>query len=104
MHRAAWAMENERMKTHLLIEIDHSKALPDDVTDDVANRVYTMLHARGIACDVTVATNPRGVLPYDVWIALCKIATGPLKGEWPQDRAECAELAQQALIGAGYEK
>lgn len=61
MHRALLAMENERMKTHLLIEIDHSKALPDDVTDDVANRVYTMLHARGIACDVTV-TNQSGPL------------------------------------------
>ena len=42
------------MKTHLLIEIDHSKPLPEDLTDDAANRVYTMLHARGVACDVAV--------------------------------------------------
>lgn len=89
------------MKTHLLIEIDHSKPLPEDLTDDAANRVYTMLHARGVACDVAVARNG---LPYSAWVALCKIATLPLNGVWPHSRAECAELAEQVLLDAGYDK
>lgn len=47
------------MKTHLLIEIDHSKALPNDVTEDVEKRVYKILHARGITCVVTVTNESR---------------------------------------------
>lgn len=49
------------MKTYLLVEIDHSKDLPPDLTDEAANRIYTMLHARGVVCDVTV-TNQSGPL------------------------------------------
>lgn len=40
-------------KRMILLEIDANRELPQDVTDEVANRVYTMLHAAGVQCDVT---------------------------------------------------
>lgn len=46
------------MKTLLLIEMDHAKPIADkvpDLTDEVANRVYTMLHARGVKVEVTAS-------------------------------------------------
>lgn len=43
------------MKTYLTIEIEHDKPLKATaLTDDVANRVYTLLHAAGNNVDVTV--------------------------------------------------
>lgn len=43
------------MKTYLTIEIKHENPLKASaLTDDVANRVYTMLHAAGNNVDVTV--------------------------------------------------
>lgn len=42
------------MKTYLTIEIEHDKPLKATaLTDDVANRVYTLLHAAGNNVDVT---------------------------------------------------
>lgn len=41
------------MKTVIQIEVEHTKALPSEVTDKLAERAYTYLHNIGARCDVT---------------------------------------------------
>lgn len=41
-------------QTQLLIDISHWKDLPADLTDMVANRVYTLLFSRGVEVGVDV--------------------------------------------------
>lgn len=42
----------EMTQTHIVLVIDHRKPLPADLTDMVANRVYTLLYSRGVEAGV----------------------------------------------------
>jgi hypothetical protein len=42
------------MKTQILLTIEHADALPDEITDVAAQRVYGYIHTKGGKCgDVT---------------------------------------------------
>ena len=45
--------EADQMKTLIQVEIEHSKPLPESVTDALAERAYTLLHNKSVACNVT---------------------------------------------------
>ena len=40
-------------KTLVLVEIEHSRPLPADVTDSIANKLWITLHNKDVPCEIS---------------------------------------------------